>query len=61
MSVEILVTSNFKKEAKKLLKKYPSLKGELAELILELETNPQLGTTIMENVYKLRLASKSKG
>jgi len=26
-----------------------------------LEENPQLGTLITENVYKVRLASKSKG
>jgi len=61
MNVKIFVTTNFKRRAKKYLKKYKSLKEELQELQGELEENPQLGTLITENVYKVRLASKSKG
>ena len=63
MSYSIELSSNFKKEAKKLIKKYPSLKIELAKLFLELEQNPTLGIPLGENIYKIRLAiaSKNKG
>ena len=40
MKVEVIVTPNFKRQAKKLLKKYPSLKTELANLEEELKENP---------------------
>jgi hypothetical protein len=63
MSYKIELSANFKKEAKKLTKKYPSLKVELAELFTELEDNPTLGTPLGNNIYKIRLsiASKNKG
>ncbi len=61
MAVEIVISENFKREAKKFLKKYVSLKLELRELIEELKENPKLGTQILENAYKIRLACKSKG
>ena len=56
MNVNIIPTPNFKREAKKLLKKYRSLKGELAELTTELISDPRKGTRIKENVYKIRVA-----
>ena len=40
MSYKVELSENFKKEAKKLTKKYPSLKVELAELFTELEEAP---------------------
>ncbi len=54
---------NFRKEAKRLTKKYPSLKTELAELFTELEENPTTGTPLGNDIYKIRLAiaSKNKG
>ena len=63
MSYNVKIADNFKKEAKKLLKKYVSLKKELAELFLELEINPSKGTPLGNNIYKIRLAitSKNKG
>ena len=63
MSYNIELSDNFKKEAKKLSKKYPSLKNELAELFEELEENPTKGTPLGNDVYKIRLAiaSKNKG
>lgn len=63
MSYNVKIADNFKKEAKKLLKKYVSLKTELAELFLELEINPSKGTPLGNNIYKIRLAitSKNKG
>lgn len=63
MSYKIELTDNFKKEAKKLIKKYASLRSELAELGKELAENPTLGTPLGNGVYKIRLsiASKNKG
>ncbi len=43
MNYQVELSANFKKGAKKLSKKYPSLKSELAELFAELEENPTLG------------------
>ena len=63
MSYNIEITDNFKKEAKKFIKKYASLKNEIAELGIELAKNPTLGTPLGNDVYKIRLAiaSKNKG
>ncbi len=61
MSFRVEVTANFAKEAKSLSKKYRSLRSELAALIAKLETDPETGTPIGHNCYKIRLAIKSKG
>lgn len=63
MSYKIEITENFKKEAKKLIKKYASLKNEIAELGNELAKNPTFGTPLGNDIYKIRLAiaSKNKG
>jgi mRNA-degrading endonuclease RelE of RelBE toxin-antitoxin system len=63
MSYKIELSANFKKEAKKLTKKFPSLKQELTALFTELETNPTIGTPLGNDIYKIRLAvaSKNKG
>lgn len=61
MSYKIEVTNNFKKEAKKLVKKYPSLKNELKELDKSLSENPEQGTHMGNGIYKIRMAVKSKG
>jgi mRNA-degrading endonuclease RelE of RelBE toxin-antitoxin system len=61
MNVDIRVTENFKRAAKKLLKKYSSLKVELADLEKDLLSNPEMGTPIGNDCYKIRLAVKSKG
>ena len=61
MSFSIDVTDNFKKEAKRLSKKYPSLKKEIKELGEALASNPTMGSHLGNNVYKIRLAIASKG
>lgn len=60
MSYKIELSANFKKEAKRLVKKYPSLKTELAELFANLEENPTTGTPLGNDIYKVRLAIASK-
>lgn len=61
MSLKIELTSKFKRKAKGLLKKYPSFKQELDDLITKLEEDPTHGTSIKHDCYKIRLAIASKG
>jgi mRNA-degrading endonuclease RelE of RelBE toxin-antitoxin system len=61
MSCSILPTYRFEKELKRLVKKYPSLKNEYANLISNIIQNPQIGTFIGNNCYKIRMSIKSKG
>lgn len=61
MSCKVIVLEEFKRDAKKLVKKYRSLKQELADFQVQLQENPRMGTLITENTYKVRLAVKSKG
>jgi hypothetical protein len=60
MSFKVLTTTDFKKDAKSLLKKYKSLKAEILDLITSLEDSPIQGTPIGNDCYKIRLAIKSK-
>jgi mRNA-degrading endonuclease RelE of RelBE toxin-antitoxin system len=61
MSYNIIPTHRFEKELKRLAKKFPSLKNEFAGLIADLSENPEAGTFIGNNCYKIRLAIASKG
>lgn len=61
MSYKVELTENFKKEAKRLSKKHLSLKNDLALLGVLLSENPTTGTYLGNNIYKVRLAIKSKG
>jgi len=61
MSYSVIPIEKFKKEAKRLVKKYPSLKNELNELASLLQANPTAGTSLGNNTYKIRIAIKSKG
>ena len=46
----------FKRQAKPLLKKFPSLNKELFQLEKDLIVNPKLGKSLGRNAYKIRLA-----
>jgi len=61
MSYKVFTTGNFEKEARRLIKKYGSLKNEIAGLIEDLQHNPTRGTHVNSNIYKIRLAVASKG
>ena len=61
MSFSVIPSDKFKKEAKRLSKKYPSLKEELAGLNDILSNKPETGTPLGNDTYKIRLAIKSKG
>lgn len=47
--------------SKTLAKKFPSLKRELAELNSILKKEPDKGTSLGNDTYKIRIAIKSKG
>jgi hypothetical protein len=61
MSFKIEASEKFTRELKRLAKKYPSLKGDIGELISSLSTDPSQGTPLGQNCFKIRLAIKSKG
>lgn len=60
MKVTVRISLSFKRQAKPLLKKYPSLIKELAQLELDLKNNPRMGTALGNDTYKIRMAIKSK-
>ncbi len=61
MAYNVIVTEHFDKRAKPLLKKYRSLRQEIATLIDDLSENPIQGNRISEQCYKIRLSIASKG
>jgi len=61
MNYNVLTIPPFDKNLKKLVKKYPSLKIEIAQLINELKVEPDKGTALGNDCYKIRLAIASKG
>lgn len=61
MNCNLIAVENFRKEAQRLAKKYASLKDELFRLGQELLQNPRCGIPLGKNVFKIRLAVKSKG
>lgn len=60
MSYKVIPVDKFKKEAKRLVKKYPSLKAELAAIAYSLSEEPTLGTSLGNDTYKIRVSIKSK-
>lgn len=61
MSYNVLTIPPFDKQLKRLAKKYPSLKKEFAQLLESLEQEPEQGTNLGNNCYKIRIAIASKG
>lgn len=61
MSFKVTSTNNFERKLKKLAKKYKSLKADLSEIFSKLEKEPDLGTPIGKDSFKIRVAITSKG
>jgi mRNA-degrading endonuclease RelE of RelBE toxin-antitoxin system len=61
MSFKIVPTPHFKKQFKRLEKKYKSLPDDFLALIDSLSKNPSLGIPLGQNVFKIRIAIRSKG
>ncbi|MBK6963481.1 MAG: type II toxin-antitoxin system RelE/ParE family toxin [Bacteroidales bacterium] len=61
MSFSVVTIPPFDRQLKRLAKKYPSLKNDMAELGRQLAENPAMGKPIGQDCYKIRLAISSKG
>ena len=63
LNVSIIPSDEFRRQAKRLLKKYKTLSDDLTELQRKLLANPFVGTDLGGGKRKIRLkvASKNKG
>lgn len=61
MSYSVLTIPPFDRQLKRLVKKFPSLKTEFADLVESLEKSPKKGISLPNNCYKIRISIKSKG
>ena len=61
MSSRIVTTKYFRKEVRRLAKKYRSLHSDISVLVAELRKDPTKGQFLGAGLYKIRLAIKSKG
>ncbi len=60
MKPQITTIPKFDNQAKSLAKRYPSLKNDLKKLSDKLTNNPESGTLLFDDVYKIRMAIRSK-
>jgi mRNA-degrading endonuclease RelE of RelBE toxin-antitoxin system len=51
---------SFTKDIKELRKKYPSVTDDLIAFVAKLQVNPQQGSSLGHNCYKVRFDIKSK-
>ena len=61
MSYDVKVVDEFKRDTKKLLKKYKSIKKDILELIEKLEVDYQIGIYLGNNLYKIRVKNSDIG
>ncbi|WP_020606506.1 type II toxin-antitoxin system RelE/ParE family toxin [Spirosoma spitsbergense] len=61
MANKIALTPHFESRYKRLARKFASLESELDALIENLTETPDTGESLGAGLYKIRLASKSKG
>ena len=61
MSYKVIPINSFQREAKRLLKKYPSLRNEIESLYKQLELQPFEGTPLGHDCFKIRMSIQSKG
>ncbi len=60
MKIDIIASSEFEKEYKRLKRKYKSLPQDLIVFEQELNENPNIGVDLGNNVRKIRISIKSK-
>jgi len=61
MNYKVKSIAVFERQAKKLIKKYPSLKTEIFEIVKALKVNPAIGISLGKNCFKIRISIASKG
>lgn len=59
--MDIRLGEEFKRQFKRLKKKYPSLTDDLKIFSLDLRANPQQGVSLGARLYKVRMAIAAKG
>ncbi|MEA2100867.1 MAG: hypothetical protein U9P72_12145 [Campylobacterota bacterium] len=59
MNYKIDTIPRFEKDVKKLKKRFPKIKNDLLKLISELSLNPELGISLGENIFKIRIQNSS--
>jgi len=59
MNYKIETIPRFEKDVKTLKKKFPKIKKDLEKFISELALNPELGTNLGDNIFKVRIANSS--
>lgn len=60
-SIDIEIAKSFDRESKRLIKKYRSLKTEIANLLHTMQSDPFQGADLGGGVRKIRLPIESKG
>jgi mRNA-degrading endonuclease RelE of RelBE toxin-antitoxin system len=60
MPYSVKTISVFEKQFKRLYRKYPSLKADVLQLIVQLRANPEIGSYLGNQCYKIRISIKSK-
>lgn len=60
MSYSVISTTPFERQLKKLAKKHKSIKEDITPIIEDLQHNPEIGTSLGKNCYKIRVAISSK-
>ena len=58
--MDIIPSSKFLREFKKLKKKYPSIFNDVDQLTESLQENPTMGKPLGKDCYKVRMAISSK-
>lgn len=61
MEVTFGYTAEFKRQIKRLRKKYASLQSDFDELLAELSENPFAGVDLGDGVRKVRMAINPRG
>ena len=61
MNFEVRYSPVCVKAAKRLSRKYPSIRKDLSTLIEHLEQDPERGTPLGQDCYKVRMVIASKG
>lgn len=59
MNYNVFALAEFKKNTKKLSKRYKKIKLDILELVTQLEADPYLGTHLFHNCYKIRIPNSS--
>lgn len=58
-NIEITVSGDFAKQAKRLAKKYPSFKKDYGKFLDSIKEDPLQGAEITKNIRKIRMAIAS--